>query len=335
MTTLETRTYIELPPVEDNSIEWLKLRREGIGGSEVSTLLGMSNPDWGDVFTMWLDKTWQIPLDLNPPSEAAFWGHALEPVVRKRAADVLGAEITKPGMLRSVTHPFMQYSPDGFISDGRLYEGKTANAFKASEWKGQIPDHAELQVQSGMFVTGKDQALVAGLVGGQKLELFEVDRDDRIIAAILNAAEPFWTINVMGRKEPAVSGSKAATDALKALYGRKGGARKLPRSKFEEIHARALTHAAAEVREKMAKQQAQNELRRLMEGKEVLADEKDKVWAAIKNGPFASAKFRDKYPELHADYQVSTTKLDTARLKADHPNEYAEFVSTSLDVKKV
>ena len=86
MTTLETRTYIELPPVEDNSIEWLKLRREGIGGSEVSTLLGMSNPDWGDVFTMWLDKTWQIPLDLNPPSEAAFWGHVLEPVVRKRAA---------------------------------------------------------------------------------------------------------------------------------------------------------------------------------------------------------------------------------------------------------
>ncbi|AUS31675.1 hypothetical protein C1M55_11535 [Rhodococcus qingshengii] len=327
--------YIELPAVEDNSIEWLQLRRQGIGGSEVSTLLGMQNPDWDDPYTIWLDKTGQTPLDLNPPSEAAFWGHVLEPVVRARAADILGVTISKPPMLRSVTHPFMQYSADGFMSDERLYEGKTANAFKASEWKGQIPDHAELQVQAGMFVTGKEQAVVAGLIGGQKLELFEVDRDDRIITVILDTCEPFWVDNVLAGIAPPVGGGDASKDALKQLYGRKGGVRKLPVSEFEEIHARALAHAAAEKREKLAKQQAQNELRKLLAGKDALVGDDDKVWAALKNGVFASAKFRDKHPDLYREFLVNAPKLDTTALKAAHPTEYAEFVSTSVDVKKV
>jgi putative phage-type endonuclease len=327
--------YVELPSVEDNSIEWLQLRRHGVGGSEVSTLLGMQNPDWDDPYTIWLDKTGQTPLDLNPPSEAAFWGHVLEPVVRARAADILGVTISKPPMLRSVTHPFMQYSADGFISDSRLYEGKTANAFKASEWKGQIPDHAELQVQAGLFVTGKEQAVVAGLIGGQKLELFEVDRDDRIIAVILDTCERFWVDNVLAGIAPPVGAGDASKDALKQLYGRKGGVRKLPTSEFEEIHARALAHAAAEKREKLAKQQAQNELRKLLAGKDALVGDDDKVWAALKNGVFASAKFRDKHPDLYREFLVDAPKLDTTALKAAHPAEYAEFVSTSVDVKKV
>lgn len=333
--TTTAAPYIELPHVEDNSIEWLQLRRQGIGGSEVSTLLGMQNPDWDDPFTIWLDKTEQTPLDLNPPSEAAFWGHVLEPVVRERAADILGVTISKPPMLRSVTHPFMQYSADGIMSDDRLYEGKTANAFKASEWKGQIPDHAELQVQAGMFVTGKEQALVAGLIGGQKLELFEVDRDDRIIAVILDTCEPFWVDHVLAGVAPPVGAGDASKEALKQLYGRKGGARKLPVSEFEEIHARALTHAANEKREKLAKQKAQNELRQLFAGKDALIGDDDKVWAALKNGQLASAKFRDKYPDLYREFLVDAPKLDTAALKAAHPTEYAEFVSTSVDVKKV
>ena len=333
--TTTAAPYIELPHVEDNSIEWLQLRRQGIGGSEVSTLLGMQNPDWDDPFTIWLDKTGQTPLNLNPPSEAAFWGHVLEPVVRARAAEILGVTISKPPMLRSATHPFMQYSADGFMSDERLYEGKTANAFKASEWKGQIPDHAELQVQAGMFVTGKEQALVAGLIGGQKLELFEVDRDDRIIAVILDTCEPFWVDNVMGRTAPPVGAGDASKEALKQLYGRKGGARKLPVSEFEEIHTRALTHAANEKREKLAKQKAHNELRQLFAGKDALIGDDDKVWAALKNGQLASAKFRDKYPDLYNEFLVDAPKLDTAALKAAHPTEYAEFVSTSVDVKKV
>ncbi|NKS29605.1 hypothetical protein GS534_03175 [Rhodococcus hoagii] len=328
--------YIELPPTADGSIEWLQQRREGLGGSDISTLLEMQNPDWDDRYTLWLDKTGQIPLDLKPPSEAAFWGHVLEPVVRDRAADLLGQAITKPATtLRSVSHPFMQYNADGFIEDGRLYEGKTANAFKAKEWKGQIPDHAELQVQEGMFVTGKDQAVVAGLIGGQKLELFEVDRDDRIITAILDAAERFWVDNVLGGVEPAVGSGAASAEALKQVYGRKGGVRKLPAAKIRDVHDRALMHAANEKREKLAKQQAQNEMRRMMAGRDALVDTDDKVWAAVKNGVFAHAKFRDKYPDLYRDHLIPAQKLDTVALQAAHPAEYAEFVSTSIDVKKV
>lgn len=328
--------YIEMPAVEDNSIEWLQLRRQGIGGSEVSTLLGMLNPDWDDPFTIWLDKTGQTPLSLEPPSEAAFWGHELEPIVRRRAGVLLGSTITKPPMLRSTSHPFMQYSADGFIDkDGRLYEGKTANAFKAAEWRGQIPDHAELQVQAGMFVTGKDQALVAGLVGGQKLELFEVDRDDRIIAVILDVAERFWVDHVLANVAPPVGAGAASKEALTRLYGRKGGVRKLPVSKFEEIHTRALAHAAGEKREKLAKQQAQNEIRQLLGGADALIGDDDKVWASIKNGQLAWAKFREAYPDLYSEFLVPSAKLDTAALKAAHPAEYAEFVSTSVDVKKV
>lgn len=324
---------VELPPVEDNSMEWLRRRREGIGASDISALFGLINPDWADTFTLWLDKTNQVPLDDGPPSEPAFWGHVLEEPVRNVACDRLGVSVHKPNTLRSIHLPFMRYSPDGIMSDRRLYEGKTANAYKASEWKGQIPDHAELQVQGGMYVTGAEQTVVAGLIGGQHLELFEVDRDERVIKHILDVCERFWTHNVMGGVEPEMGGGKAATDALKILHGRKSGARKLPVDEIRDAHERYHAHHAAEKAAKLAKQKAANELRNKMKGYQALVGSDDKVWATIKAGTFAHAKFRDKYPDLYAAHLVPTHSLDTAALKSAHPAEYAEFQAQTLDVK--
>ncbi|AWN03651.1 exonuclease [Gordonia phage Jace] len=343
MTTTETwmtafgfdEHCVELPPVEDNSYEWLQRRREGIGASDVSALFGLINPDWADPFTLWLDKTGKVPLDEEPPSEPAFWGHVLEGPVRDVACDRLGVTAYKPNTLRSIALPFMRYSPDGVLSDGRLYEGKTANAYKASEWKGQIPDHAELQVQTGMLVTGAEQTVVAGLIGGQKLELFEVDRDERVQKHITDVCERFWTHNVMGDVEPEMGGGKAATEALKIIHGRKAGARKLPVDEIREAHERYQQQHAAEKAAKLGKGKAANELRHMLKGHQMLVGSDDKVWAAIKAGTFAAAKFRDAHPDLHAAYLRPSTSLDTAALKADHPAIYAEFQAQTLDVKDI
>ena len=59
--------------------EWLKWRKKGIGGSDVSCLLGINK--WKSEIELWLDKTNQTN---EPPAEneAMTWGTIMEPIIR-------------------------------------------------------------------------------------------------------------------------------------------------------------------------------------------------------------------------------------------------------------
>ena len=59
--------------------EWLRVRKHGLGGSDISILLGI-NP-WRSELELWLDKTNQT----NKPvaeNEAMYFGSLLEPLLR-------------------------------------------------------------------------------------------------------------------------------------------------------------------------------------------------------------------------------------------------------------
>lgn len=109
-----------LPPGAPHQT-WLAVRRSGIGGSEVSTLVRLNR--WSSEYELWLDKTGQLPL-VDEQSEAAEMGSLLEPVVRDRFARVHDLTVRQVGTLRSVRWPWMLGNPDGLCSDGAGYEGK-------------------------------------------------------------------------------------------------------------------------------------------------------------------------------------------------------------------
>lgn len=180
--------------------EFRTVRRGGLGASDMSTILGL-NP-WSDLHTLWMDKVHGVEQEVHDRMRL---GQALEPFIRDKFARDTGIDVDLCGMLQSTEKPFMRYSPDGLTSDGGLFEAKSTAWWQAHHWDdGQTADHAEIQVQDGMFVTGATHAWVAALIDGnpERFEVRRVERDDEFIAAMVDAAETFWTEYIVGNVEP-------------------------------------------------------------------------------------------------------------------------------------
>ena len=91
--------------------EWLCWRKKGIGGSDVSAILGINK--WTSAFELWLDKTNQKndPVEVN---EAMELGIVMEPAIRNHFANVTGKTVMEvKAMLQHPEHPFMLADVDG------------------------------------------------------------------------------------------------------------------------------------------------------------------------------------------------------------------------------
>jgi putative phage-type endonuclease len=167
---------------------WLDLRRHGIGGSDVSAIVGLSN--YATPLSVWLEKTGLYRPD-DDPSEAMEWGNILEPVVADEFSRRSGIPTTPyKFLLAHPEHPWMLANVDRLITadpvllvdEHGVYEGKTTNAFARADWGTEddpkVPDHALLQSHHYLAVTGLPYAYVAVLIGGQRLVWRRVERDE-------------------------------------------------------------------------------------------------------------------------------------------------------------
>ncbi|MET8430059.1 lambda-exonuclease family protein [Nocardia sp. NPDC004860] len=323
--------YRELPRTEHGSPEWLTARLAGIGSSEVSALFGLV--DWDSAWSIWLRKTHRTPPGSDIDTEAMFWGRALEPTIRQVACQRLGLTVETPGTLQSVERPHMLYSPDGLLSDGGLLECKNTAWFMASSWNGQMSDHAELQLHHGMYVTGAQHAYAAGLIGGNRLEVVRVDRNERLIDLVVNRCDQFWTEHVLADIEPPITGTTADRESIELLHPYVGGDLHVTRQQISALHASYRQALADENDAAKRKAAAGNQIRALMDGHDRLLVGDD-VWVALKNSTFRSAAFRDAEPDLYAEY-LTLASLDTSELREDHPDIYARYQAKSLDLKEV
>ncbi|SLG32526.1 putative phage-type endonuclease [Mycobacteroides abscessus subsp. abscessus] len=323
--------FRELPRTEHGSPEWLEARLAGIGSSEVSGLLGLV--DWDSPYTIWLRKTRRAAADSGIDTEAMFWGRKLEPVIREVACERLGLTVETPGTLASIERPHMLYSPDGLFSDGGLLECKNTAWFMQSLWDGQIPDHAEVQLHHGMYVTGARHAYAAGLIGGNRLEIVRIERNDRLIELCVDACDRFWRDHVVADVEPPIRGTSADRAAVDRMHPYVGGDLHVTRQQISRLHAEYLAAKEAESTATKRKKAAGNQILALMDGHDRLLVG-DEPWVALKNGRFCEAKFRDAEPELYAEY-LTRQAFDASALRNDHPGVYRKYQSKTLDLKEV
>lgn len=191
-------------PIDAPRAEWLDARRTGIGSSDASAVAGLN--EWASPLSVWLDK-----LDGNPLSdrdnEAMEFGRELEPVVANAFARRTGKKLRRVGLVRSVRWPWMLASCDrAVVGEPALVECKTTAWYRGDEWDDdEIPDHAVIQAHHQLAVTGLDKVYVPVLIGGQKLEYREVQRDEQAIADLVDVTGRFWRENVEGRVEPPAS----------------------------------------------------------------------------------------------------------------------------------
>ena len=289
--------------------EWLRYRKQGIGGSDVSCLLGINK--WKSEIELWLDKTNQTNTHVEE-NEAMQWGTIMEPIIRNHFAEVTGKTVVElKAMLQHPEHPFMLADVDGVtVNDSgnpAILEIKTASEFKRSDWDEGVPAYYQTQVQHYLCVTGIQKAYVAVLIGGNSFRVYEVDADAEIQSMLIAVEKDFWN-KVQNMIRPEMDGSDAAKNLLDSLYH--GGISEeivMPDEAIEYVDA-YIEACAEEDNAKAKKQDAANHI------KEIMGDY-DKATCL---GHSISWK------------PVSSERLDSKALKEAEPEIYAKYVKTSV-----
>lgn len=288
--------------------EWLKLRRQGIGGSDVSIIAGI-NP-FKSVYQLWLDKTEQTEPE-ETDSEYAHFGTLLEPVVRKEFTARTGIKVRQKHMiLQSEDYPFMIADLDGVINENgetAIFEAKTASAYKEDVWKEGVPAEYILQVQHYMCVTGAKRTYIAALVGGNHFYYHVVERDDEMIAKIITMEKFFWEQNVIGGAEPIPDGSDATTAYFNSRFSISNG-------KTIELPEDAL--AVCEEYEELSLQ-----LKELEKKKSEAANKLKNYLKENESGTVGDRTISWK--------TVVKNSLDTTRLKSEKPEIFNSFLKES------
>ena len=208
--------------------DWLSVRQHGIGGSDAAAAVGLS--PYMSPLELWLIKTGRdanLPRpDPHDTTEPVYWGTLLEPIVAASYTKQTGNKVRRVNaVLQHPSIPWMLANVDREVvgcRDVQLLECKTAGEFGARLWRDGVPEYVQLQVQHQLAVTGKQAADVAVLICGQKLEVHRIERDDALIARLIELEASFWRY-VETDTPPPADGSDSADRALRCLYLGAGG----------------------------------------------------------------------------------------------------------------
>lgn len=215
--------------VEDYQIkdEWLAARNTGIGSSDAAVILGES--EYSSPLKLYAEKRGLT----TPRHEESWqrWGHILETPIAEEVERTTGYGISDPGdftIFRNDDNPWLISTPDRLLDSPKrkgqgICEIKTQTPFKKHDWDEGPPAPYQIQVQHQMATLDLDWGVIAVLIGGSEFRLFEVERNDRFIGAMLAAEKTFWD-RVQSENPPEVGdGSPYTFEALRLLYPKDNG----------------------------------------------------------------------------------------------------------------
>lgn len=284
--------------------DWLKARKRGLGGSDISAIFGLNR--WKSPVDVYLDKA-----GLSEPAEESeymYWGAVLEEVVAREFTRRTGYKVRRRNaVLVNDDYPYLLANIDRELVGERVgLECKTASAYKVAEWEDdKVPDEYMLQVQHYMAVTGYKAWWLAVLIGGNTFRILQVDRDDEIIELIKDRAQEFWETYVVPQVIPPLDGTSRET--LLQLY---------PESNGETVQ---LT---SEINRLVGQRQAINaSIKALQEEKDTL---ETKIIGAIGSAEVGESR------DYTVKYKTTVTRrLDTKKLKKEEPELAQKYTTES------
>ncbi|MDD2978271.1 lambda-exonuclease family protein [Aquabacterium sp.] len=205
--------------------EFLARRRAGIGGSDISAVLGLNPYKTG--LQLWMEKTGRSTDEPDASAvERMHWGTVLEDVVARHYADLRGAKVQRINQqlqhpqcaiaLANIDRAILENGKRARWSDEEhrvlgavgVLECKTAHALaqNSAEWgeagTDEVPQHYWMQCQWYLGITGLEAADLAVLFGGQKFVTYTIRRDAEIFADMLHEADSWWKRYVVADVPP-------------------------------------------------------------------------------------------------------------------------------------
>jgi putative phage-type endonuclease len=197
--------------------KWLAERRKGIGGSDAAAVLGLNK--WKSSYTLWADKTGRLPEQED--NEAMRQGRDLEAYVACRFSGATGKKVRRRnGFIRNPIYPFAHANIDRVIvGESAGLECKTTSVLSVERYKnGEFPEEHYVQCLHYLAVTGFKKWYLAVLVLNQGFMIFEIERNEGEIKALMDAERDFWEKYVLTDKPPPADGSDSTTAAINAVH---------------------------------------------------------------------------------------------------------------------
>lgn len=173
--------------LEQGTPEWLSLRRNLIGASDSSAILGCGYKSANKLYN---EKMSDKPVIMN---DAMKRGSQLEPIARQHANEILGVQFI-PIVCVSIRYPWLLASLDGWHEETQtILEIKCGGAkLHANAREGKIPNYYISQMQHQMAVTGSRMCYYYSFDGEDDGVCLHVNRDDGYIKDYLPKSKYFW-----------------------------------------------------------------------------------------------------------------------------------------------
>ena len=201
----------------ENREEWKALRKNYIGGSDAAAIVGMNS--FSSPFAVWAEKTGQVPeFEGNLATEV---GTFLEEFVAKKFEEETGKTVRRCNLsLVNDELPWAIANVDRLVvgEDAGL-EIKTTSALNTKSFRnGEYPANYYVQCVHYLAVTGKVKWYLAVLIGNSDFRIFEINRDEEEIKALMDEEKKFWETYVKTGMAPPVDGNSATTETIKKLF---------------------------------------------------------------------------------------------------------------------
>ena len=188
--------------------EWLERRKDGIGSSEVATIVGL-NP-WETPYQLW-----RVKLGIDPPKQENFAmraGHYLEDAVARFWHDETQQEIIKASatdwLIVNDERPFMRVSPDRtYWLAGRRRSNRNKGILECKTTQlsvdaDDLPKHWFVQVQYQLGVAELQHGSLAWLSSGREFGYKDLVFVPDFYEWLVEEVAKFWIDNIQGKKEP-------------------------------------------------------------------------------------------------------------------------------------
>ena len=288
--------------------EWKAARMKGIGGSDAAAAIGVSR--WKSPLQLYLEKSGEI--EQPEAGEAAYWGNVLESVVADEFTKRTGKKVQRVNrILIHPEHQFMIANIDRrVVGENAILECKTTSAWNSKEWwDGEIPEEYIIQVTHYLAVTGAEKAYVAVLIGGNRFEWKEIERDEELIEMMIAKESEFWRC-VETQTPPPISESKAELhgDIMNRLYpnANAGQSVELPPQYSDIIEQ--LIDVKARIKElEVSQDYLENQIKDAMKDAERARVGRFNVsWKNVTTRRFDNKLFEKTNPDLYTQYTTES-----------------------------
>lgn len=285
--------------------EWLKYRKQGIGGSDAGAVCGV-NP-YRTAMEVYFDKISEEIEEID--NEAMRQGREFEDYVARRFAEATGKKVRRANaMFYHEKFPFMFADVDRMVvGENAGLECKTASPYMAEKWKdGQIPMSYYIQCLHYMAVCNTQAWYIAVLIYGREFKYYRIERDEQMIADLIRIEKDFWENHVLKHQMPAPDGSKIS-DSVIAEYYKQSVAETIPLTGFNEKLKRRQELLEIIGRMDTEKKQIEQELKLYLGEAEIAENEQYRVsWKAVESNRLDEKRLKEEHPEVYNQYTKTT-----------------------------